>query len=146
MEMVYFCTLWYGSHIVEHLKGGWCDWGCKVLILSNVNSHIWLAQQYIGLPRCIVVKNPPVNAGDLGSVPGLGRSLGVGNGNPLQYSCLRNPLDRGAWWATVRGVAQSWTRLSAHECKQYTGCSTPGAAAFTWVEVPSGPNFQLYPG
>ena len=52
------------------------------------------------------------NAGDLGSTPGSGRSLGVGNGNPLQYSCLKNPMDRGAWQATVHGVAKSQTRLS----------------------------------
>ena len=52
------------------------------------------------------------NAGDLGSIPGSGRSLGEGNGNPLQYSCLENPMDGGAWWATVHGVAKSQTRLS----------------------------------
>ena len=49
------------------------------------------------------------NAGELGSIPGLGRSPGEGNGNPLQYSCLENSMDRGAWWATVHGVAKSWT-------------------------------------
>ena len=49
------------------------------------------------------------NAGDLGLIPGSGRSPGEGNGNPLQYSCLENPMDRGAWWATVRGVAKSRT-------------------------------------
>jgi len=47
-----------------------------------------------------VVKNPPVNAGDTGLIPGLGRSPGGGNGNPLQYTCLENSMDRGAWWAT----------------------------------------------
>ena len=51
------------------------------------------------------------NAGDPGLIPGLGRSPGEGNGNPLQYSCLENPMDRGAWQATVRGVAKSRTRL-----------------------------------
>ena len=62
-----------------------------------------------------MVKNPPHNAGDardsrdVGSIPGWGRSPGVGNGNPLQYSCLENPMDRGAWWATVHGVAKSRT-------------------------------------
>ena len=59
------------------------------------------------------VNNPPVmqeeNAGDLGSTPGSGRSPGEGNGNPLQYSCLENHMDRGAWWATVHGVTKSWT-------------------------------------
>ena len=49
------------------------------------------------------------NAGDLGSIPGSGRSPGEGNGNPLQYSCLENPMDRAAWWATVHGVAKSRT-------------------------------------
>ena len=50
--------------------------------------------------------------GDLGSIPGSGRSPGEGNGNPLQYSCLENPMDGEAWWATVHGVAKSQTRLS----------------------------------
>ena len=56
-----------------------------------------------------VVKNPPANARDVGLIPGLERSPGEGSDNPLQYSCLGNPMDRGAWWATVR---KSWTRLS----------------------------------
>ena len=52
------------------------------------------------------------NVGDPGSGPGLGRSPGEGNGNPLQYSCLENPMDGGAWRATVHGVTKSWTQLS----------------------------------
>ena len=52
------------------------------------------------------------NVGDPGSIPGSGRSSGEGNGTPLQYSCLENPMDRGAWSATVLGVTKSWTRLS----------------------------------
>jgi len=63
----------------------------------------------------LVVKNLPSNAGDvrdMGSIPGLGRSPGGGNGNPLQYSCLENPMDRGAWQATVHGIAKSQTQLS----------------------------------
>ena len=58
------------------------------------------------------VKRLAYNAGDLGLIPGLGTSSGEGNGNPLQYSCLENPMDRGAWWATVHWVAMSQTRLS----------------------------------
>ena len=65
-----------------------------------------------GFPCGSVVKNPPANAGDLGLIPGLGRSPGEGNGNPLQDSCLGNPMDRGSWWATVHGVSKSWTQLS----------------------------------
>ena len=52
------------------------------------------------------VKDPPASAGDVRSIPGPERSPGEGNGNPLQYSCLGNPMDRGAWWATVHGVAK----------------------------------------
>ena len=55
---------------------------------------------------------PAYNAGDPGSIPGPGRSPGEGNGNPLQYSCLENPMDGEAWQTTVHGVAKSWTQLS----------------------------------
>ena len=60
----------------------------------------------MGFPGGSVVRNLPANAGDVGLIPGLGRSPRDGNGNPLQYSCLGNPVDRGAWWATVHGVAK----------------------------------------
>ena len=63
----------------------------------------------------LVVKNLPANAGDvrdMGWIPGLERSPGGGRVNPLQYSCLENPMDRGAWWATVHGVSKSQTQLS----------------------------------
>ena len=62
----------------------------------------------------VVEKNLPANAGDLrdvGLIPGSGRSPGGGNGNPLQYSCLENPMDREAWQATVHSIAKSWTGL-----------------------------------
>ena len=67
---------------------------------------------YLGCPGGAMVKNPPATVGDsrdLSSIPGLGRSFAEGNGNPLQDSCLENPMDRGAWRATVHGVATSWT-------------------------------------
>ena len=76
---------------------------------------------------CLIIKQPNISltsfpggsdgkesacdTGDVGLIPGWGRSPGEGNGNPLQYSCLENPVDRGAWWATVHGVTQNWTRL-----------------------------------
>ena len=64
------------------------------------------------IPGGSEVKASACNAGDLGSIPGSGRSPGEGNGNPIQYSCLENPMDGGAWQATVHGVPKSWTRLS----------------------------------
>ena len=60
----------------------------------------------------LVVKNPPANAGgagDMGSIPGSGRSPGEEHDNPLRYSCLENPMDRRTWWAIVHGVTKSWT-------------------------------------
>ena len=68
-----------------------------------------------GFPGGSVVKNPPATVGDtedMGSIPGSGRSPEEGNGNPLQYSCLENPMDRGAWQAAVHEVAKSCTPLS----------------------------------
>ena len=65
----------------------------------------------------LVVKNLPANAGDVrdvGSIPGLGRSPGVGSGNPLQYSCLESPVERGAWWATVHGIAKNAWWATVH--------------------------------
>ena len=73
---------------------------------------IWIRENYRdiwGFPGGSVVKNPPTNAGDPGSIPGSGRSPGGGNGIQLHYSCLKNPMDRGACWTTVHGVAKSRT-------------------------------------
>ena len=66
----------------------------------------------MGFPGGSEGKASACNVGDMGSIPGSGRPPGEGNGNPLQYSCLENSMDGGAWWATVHGVAKSWTRLS----------------------------------
>ena len=66
-----------------------------------------------GFPGGSVVKNPPASAGNMGSIPGSGRSPGGGNGIPLQYSCLENSMDRGASWATGHGVAESATTKTA---------------------------------
>ena len=66
----------------------------------------------LGFPGGSEDKASAWNVGDLGLIPGWGRSPGEGNGNPLQYSCLENPMDGGAWWATVHEVTKSWTQLS----------------------------------
>ena len=73
----------------------------------------------------LVVKSPPANVGDIGDpglTPGSRRSLGAGQGKPLQYCCLENPTDRGAWRATVHRVAQSWTQLKPLSTAQYILC------------------------
>ena len=74
----------------------------------------------IGAPWVmLVITNLPASGGDIrevGLIPGSGRSPAEGNGNPLQYSCLENPMDRGSWRATDRRVAKSWTRLSENVC------------------------------
>ena len=69
-----------------------------------------------------MVKNLPANAGDTGSIPRSGRSLGEGSGNPLQYFCLGNPMDREAWQVTVHGTTKSWTRLSRHKINLLSFC------------------------
>ena len=79
----------------------------------------------VGFPGGSVVKNPPASAGD----PWVGKILGEGNGNPLQYFCLESPMDREAWWARVHGVVQSQTQLSMHSRVS-----------------PPGPSFQLGQG
>ena len=72
----------------------------------------FIEEEVLGFPSGPVVKNLPANAGDPDSIPGLGRCPRGGNGNPLQYPHLENPMDRGAWWATVHGVTKSWTWLT----------------------------------
>ena len=83
----------------------------KLFLLANN----WFCRNSVNISEvALVVKNPPANAGDIrdtGSIPGSGRSSGEGYGNLLQYSCLENPMDRGAWGTTVHRVTQSQTRL-----------------------------------
>ena len=84
-------------------------------VFSSCCASVGCLMKYHGDLR--VVKNPPANAGDLrdvGSIPGSGRSPGEGHRNPLQYSCLGNPMDRGAWQATVHRVAKSHLELRRH--------------------------------
>ena len=76
--------------------------GKQVVLISSLE----------GFPGGSDSKESTCSAGDLGSIPGSGRSLGKGNGNPLQYYCLENPTDRGAWQAKVHAVTKSWTQLS----------------------------------
>ena len=83
-------------------------------IFKYIYAPLWASK------LALVVKKLPANAGDARDadlIPGSGRSPGGGHGNPLQYSCLENPMDRGVWWATVHGVSKSWTgqkQMSMH--------------------------------
>ena len=78
----------------------------KKYITNETEKNALCKQKIGGFPGDSAVKNPPANARDLGLIPGSGRSSGEGNGNPLQYSCLGNPMDRGAWWATVHRITR----------------------------------------
>ena len=95
-----------------------------------------------------MVKNPHANSGNvrvLGWIPGLGRSPGGGNGTPLQYSCLESPMDRGAWWVMVHGVAKSWTRLSVYAFQKYSSQHSPPTALLLLSLSPLGNYSFLLP-
>ena len=97
-----------GDPLVNKIDKNACPHGAYVLE-GESGRHV--SKYSVGLPWWLSGKESACQAGDSGSIPGLGRSPGEGNGNPLQYSCLENPMDRGAWRATVHRVAKSWTRL-----------------------------------
>ena len=96
---------------------------CKFFFLtfSSLDKEVRVVFEWVSMSRNwqgfsggSVIKNSPANAGDTGLILGSGRLHGEGNGNTLQYSCLENPMDRGAWWATVRGVTESDSTEHAH--------------------------------
>ena len=90
-----------------------------LLVATDRNANSLNLKEKVGFPGGTVIKNLPANAGDTGDVgliPGSERSPREGTGYPFQYSCLENPLDRGAWQATVHGVSKSRTQLSSHTC------------------------------
>ena len=86
-----------------------------VYMYTNIYTYVFICLRmfmYRASHVALVVKNPPANARDIreaGLIPGLGRSCGGGSSNPLQYSCLENPMDREAWWAIVHNVTKGWT-------------------------------------
>ena len=89
----------------------------QFFLTTTFNLNLFLVWNFPGGSNS---KVSAYNAGDLGSLPGSGRSPGEGNGNPLQYSCLENPMDGGSWQSTVPGVAKSRTRLSDFTYSEYT--------------------------
>ena len=111
---------------ITHLKNKWTSstlivGRCSLLLFLHALIVLFLlSNRILGFPGSSDGKETACSAGDLGSIPGVGRSPGEGNGNPLQYSGLENPTDRGAWRATVPGVAKSWAQL----CNQHFYTST----------------------
>ena len=103
---------------LENPRDGGDLWASVYGVAQSQTQLKWLSSSSssrafsLGSPGGSDGKESGCNAGDPDSIPGSGRSHGEGNGNPPQYSCLENPLDRGAWWATVHGVTKSQTRLS----------------------------------
>ena len=112
-------------------------WWATVHGVTESDKTERLTEGPLWLPRRLSVKNPPADSGDPGPIPGAGRCPGEGNGNPLQYSCLGNPMDRGAWRVTVHGLQGVRTRLS--------DCTTARRATLTTsscLQPPAAPGIR----
>ena len=134
---IFLCTnvwIWRVSDLSVHK----CEHMC-----FNEYANISMCEHVQAFQVVLVVKNLPASARDAtdaSSIPGSGRSSGKGNGNPLQYSCLENPMDRGAWQATVNRVAQSQTQLkwlSTHACEHVHVCVNLSVRVTLCVNVPA---------
>ena len=146
------CTCWptrkHISRPFSQISFGGFSWELSPLESGHVaHSQIWKQQIPVLYPSIFpggtVGKEPTCQCQRckrLGSIPGLGRSPGRGPGNPLQYSCLKNPTDRGAWWATVHGVRKSQTRLSM---PRTTHQSMESATIALWATGTLGGNHAL---
>ena len=94
---------------------------------------------FIAFQVALVVKDPPANAEDMGSIPGSGRSPGEGNGNLLQYACLGNSMDRGSCQSTAHGVAKSWTQLNTQHILCWEGDKKVGTLTIRMGREPVSP-------
>ena len=111
----YYSSFWLISSC-GHLEGR--DYSSNPSLQLTMTCHASLVVSAVKSPSAMI-QNLSLHPGDKDLIPGLGRSPGEGNGNPLQYSCLENPIDRGAWWATALRVTNSQTHLkllSMHSC------------------------------
>ena len=105
---IYLIAIWHLEHLLYEVKDEW-DWLEKKSLNLRIN---WAYMYFVmGFPGGLDGKEYPCNVGDPSSIPGSGRSLGGGNGNPVQYSCLEFSIDEDAWWATIDGVTKSQTEL-----------------------------------
>ena len=111
----------------------------EYIIVLQYRTDKWIIVKHNeGFPSGSDGKESACSVGDLGSIPGSGESPGEGNDNPLQYSCLENPMERGAWQAAVYGVAKSWTRLSdftLSETSEYLGYSKVISPVFPFYTI-----------
>ena len=116
-QLAHFLSMYYSVYLCRYLSFRAC---IEFPDFTNKNKGCWVKFSSFpeGFPGGSEVKVSACNAKDPVSIPGLGRSPGEGNGNPLQYSCLENPMERGAWWATVHAVTKSWTQLSDFTFRQ----------------------------
>ena len=112
----YFCTPLVAQAVKTACNADEFSYSRFILVIFNFFFCLFVRSAFfkytalfVDLPRWLKGKESTCQAGDPGTIPGLGRFLGEGNGNPLQYSCLGNPVDRGAWRATVHGVTESYT-------------------------------------
>ena len=139
-------TLWLSSHIMvglfqwrapcfplisSQILVSFGDWSWLIFVFSNPN--LSLGTLILSFKGGSEVKASACNAGDRGSIPGLGRSPGEGKGKPLQCSCLENPMDGGAWWATVHRVAKSRTRLSDFTSLRFIHWWLPHLHFWPWI-------------
>ena len=116
-----FCRILWGCKELDMTE--WLNWSPQnhVMKAFYTNKYWFLCiinfnSQYVLIYKSSsAIKNPPANAGDIGSLPGLGRYPGEGSGNPLQYSCLGNPMDRGSWGVTVYGITKSPHNLATKQ-------------------------------
>ena len=139
-------ALWVGELLEVSISLGWKPHWTPSLsfyfLLSPVLRHVFLQLYSMGASLVAqMVKNPPANAGDPSLIPGWERSSGGGNGNPLQYSCLENPMDRGTWRATVHGlqrVRHDWASniFSMELCSSHLLPSPPGPLHPPTLSVP----------
>ena len=128
-----------GARAAVHCPGSWSSPSCsagplgpgvgsQVLLPSRRSTWVGTLPFHLGFPRSSVSKESACSAGDPGSIPGSGRSPGEGNSNPLQDSCLENPMNEGAWQAAVHRVTKSQTRLKQLTLCNPTDCSPPGSS------------------
>ena len=118
---------------------------CSVSLAQCLVHKKHLVNFLLGFPGGSGVKNLPANAGDAGSIPGLGRSSGEGNGNLLQCSCCEIPNNRGAWWATVHRVARSQTRLKRLSTAHTHLLTGPQAVSAQRIDEPLRRTSECFP-